>query len=578
MPTTITKVNSVFSTTATNPILMNTSDTLTVDFGGYLMATVADAVVMNGASQTYTVNVNGSVESFNAPSGAALYLSQATSVANINVGMTGAIKGPLAIATVGTANITNAGQIANSSASFAAVNIDGAGNYTINNSGLIANNNVTGIAVKLAGAGTHTFTNSGLLNVTAGQTAFYSNNVAGIDNITNTGRINGALDLGGGVDTVHNENGIIVGGIFLGDGDDFYYGSSNAEQAVDNVTGGNGIDTIYGYGGNDILNGGVGDDVMVGGLGNDTYIVDSQTDTVTEILAEGTADRVKSSVNYVLAATANVEYLETQLASGTTAVNLTGNALANIINGNAGDNVLDGGVDSALDRLVGGAGNDTYIIRSAADTVTELTGGGTDAIQTSVSYTLALGAFVESMSTTNAAGTTAINLIGNASVGTTITGNAGNNILGGGSDAFVDALIGGAGNDTYQLGTNTNDTITDTAGLDTIETYATRDMSTLFTTIEDLKLMGVAVINGTGNALNNVITGNLAANVLNGAGGNDTISGMGGNDTLTGGAGTDIFVFKTALNATSNKDTITDFTAVDDIMHLENTGTGLFTS
>ncbi|MEQ1672286.1 MAG: hemolysin, partial [Hyphomicrobium sp.] len=238
--------------------------------------------------------------------------------------------------------------------------------------------------------------------------------------------------------------------IFLGDGDDFYYGSSNAEQAVDNVTGGNGIDTINGYGGNDILNGGVGDDVMVGGLGNDTYIVDSQTDTVTEILAEGTADRVKSSVNYVLAATANVEYLETQLASGTTAVNLTGNALANIINGNAGDNVLDGGVDSALDRLVGGAGNDTYMIRSAADTVTELTGGGTDAIQTSVSYTLALGAFVESMSTTNAAGTTAINLIGNASVGTTITGNAGNNILGGGSDAFVDALIGGAGNDTYQ--------------------------------------------------------------------------------------------------------------------------------
>ncbi|MEQ1672898.1 MAG: hypothetical protein ABL893_18760, partial [Hyphomicrobium sp.] len=279
MPTTITKANSVFSTTATNPILMNTSDTLTVDFGGYLMATVADAVVMNGASQTYTVNVNGSIESFNAPMGAGLYLSQATSVANINVGMTGAIKGPLAIATVGTANITNAGQIANSSASFAAVNIDGAGNYTINNSGLIANNNVTGIAVKLAGAGTHTFTNSGLLNVTAGQTAFYSNNVAGIDNITNTGRINGNVDLGGGVDTVHNEEGIINGAVYLGDGDDFYYGTSNITLAVDSVVGGNGNDTMYGYGGDDVLNGGVGDDVLVGGLGNDTYLVDAQTDT-----------------------------------------------------------------------------------------------------------------------------------------------------------------------------------------------------------------------------------------------------------------------------------------------------------
>ena len=57
--------------------------------------------------------------------------------------------------------------------------------------------------------------------------------------------------------------------------------------------------------------------------------------------------------------------------------------------------------------------------------------------------------------------------------------------------------------------------------------------------IENLTLTGTAVINGTGNAANNVLTGNSAANNLNGGTGNDTIAGGAGSDTLIGGAGTD---------------------------------------
>jgi Ca2+-binding RTX toxin-like protein len=91
-------------------------------------------------------------------------------------------------------------------------------------------------------------------------------------------------------------------------------------------------------------------------------------------------------------------------------------------------------------------------------------------------------------------------------------------------------------------------------------------------------------INGTGNALNNVITGNDSVNLLNGydgddllhgglgddallgGKGNDTLDGGAGADKMTGGAGADTFVFKSADAASAaNADTITDFSAGDAI-------------
>ena len=49
--------------------------------------------------------------------------------------------------------------------------------------------------------------------------------------------------------------------------------------------------------------------------------------------------------------------------------------------------------------------------------------------------------------------------------------------------------------------------------------------------VENLTLTGTSGINGTGNALDNIITGNTGSNVLTGGGGNDTIDGGGGSDT-----------------------------------------------
>jgi Ca2+-binding RTX toxin-like protein len=83
----------------------------------------------------------------------------------------------------------------------------------------------------------------------------------------------------------------------------------------------------------------------------------------------------------------------------------------------------------------------------------------------------------------------------------------------------------------------------------------------------------------TGNNGINTLTGTSYADTLIGNGGNDIlVGGLGndrllgglGKDTLTGGAGLDTFRFDTAPNATTNLDTIADFSLVDDTIELEN--------
>ena len=100
------------------------------------------------------------------------------------------------------------------------------------------------------------------------------------------------------------------------------------------------------------LDGGAGADTMAGGAGNDTYVVDNAADAITEAAAAGT-DTVESNVSYVLGAE-----VENLVLTGASAINGTGNTLANALTGNGAANRLDGGVGA--DTMTGGAGNDTY--------------------------------------------------------------------------------------------------------------------------------------------------------------------------------------------------------------------------
>ena len=67
------------------------------------------------------------------------------------------------------------------------------------------------------------------------------------------------------------------------------------------------------------------------------------------------------------------------------------------------------------------------------------------------------------------------------------------------------------------------------------------------------------------------ISGNYGINTIIGTGLADTLNGNRGNDIVTGGLGADTFRFDSTLNATTNKDTITDFTVAQaDKIQLEN--------
>lgn len=120
----------------------------------------------------------------------------------------------------------------------------------------------------------------------------------------------------------------------------------------------------------------------------------------------------------------------------------------------------------------------------------------------------------------------------------TLIGKAGNDKLDGGIGA--DKLIGGTGNDTYIID-NARDTITENPneGVDTVQSNITY---TLGNNLENLALLGTVTIDGTGNALDNVIVGNKANNTLTGGAGNDTLDGGLGADRLIGGAGDDTYI------------------------------------
>lgn len=282
---------------------------------------------------------------------------------------------------------------------------------------------------------------------------------------------------------------------------------------ADNILNGNAsVNTLIGGLGADTLDGKGGADTMIGGVGNDVYFADNIDDVITENASEGTEIvnvQVAAGVTYTLGANLEQGVLYNALAN-----NLTGNSAVNTLTGNAAANVLDGA--GGADTLIGGAGNDTYVVDDAGDVLIDT--AGIDTVRVSFSYTLATG--FENLTL----------LVG----GLIATGNAANNVLTGsaGDDRLDggtgnDTLIGGAGNDTYVID-SALDIVTDTGGIDTIEIGSTY---TLGTTFENLLLTGVADINGTGNALANLITGNAGNNTLSGAAGIDTLVGGDGNDT-----------------------------------------------
>lgn len=437
--------------------------------------------------------------------------------------------------------------------------------------------------------------------------------------LTGTGNVDGTGNSGNNVLVGNGGDNVLDGGAGTdtmrgGAGNDTYVVDSNNDRVDESVAGSDGIDTVrssvnfslanasrvfgavenltltssasinatgnaldnilIGNSGANVLDGGLGADTMQGGSGNDTYVVDNANDMVDEAASgsDGT-DTVRSSVTFSLADVTRVlGNVENLTLTGAASTNATGNDLDNTLIGNSAANVLDGGVGA--DIMQGGGGNDSYIVDNANDLVNESGSNGIDTILSSVSFDLANPAqvlgIVENLTLTgsadiNGTGNTANNVLTGNSGANLLDGGAGNDTLDGG--AGNDTIRGGAGNDTYIVD-SANDTIDESVanstGTDTVQSsisFSLLNSVRVLGVFENLSLTGTADINGTGNSANNVLMGNSGANVLDGGA---------GNDTLTGGLGADTFLFSTALNASTNRDTISDFNVTDDTVALDD--------
>ena len=356
-----------------------------------------------------------------------------------------------------------------------------------------------------------------------------------------------------------------------------------------NVTGNDNNNQLYGNNAANILNGGLGADAMDGGDGNDTYIVDNVGDQLLEwnALAMGGVDTVQSSIDFDLSdnSNGNIRNNIEKLTLTGTAINATGNALANTITSNALANTLDG--KEGVDTLIGGAGDDTYKVRlkltglagtatasaSLEDTVTEvaIADNSVDVLELSGSINLlkasniTLGAGLEKLIATDT-GNTLLNLTGNDRNNIIIGNAAANLILGGkGDDSLLggdgndtldgglgdDTLNGGLGDDTYNIDINSTNVLVefDDGGTDSAVLRGTIT-STFYNTITlqswlesfNINATGSTKFNLTGNTLDNKLIGNAANNTLTGGLGNDSIDGGAGDDNLVGGDGDDTLI------------------------------------
>ena len=217
------------------------------------------------------------------------------------------------------------------------------------------------------------------------------------------------------------------------------------------------------------------------------------------------------------------QYTITGGDTATVSISLVGLDTDDTLLGTSGADVLDGGIGA--NSMSAGLGNDIYYVDNAGDVVVENSGGGSDLVYTSITYTL--GNDIERLSVIDTTATDAIDLNGN-NLANELIGNDGGNVLNGGAGA--DIMIGHGGNDFFII--DGGDLVVEEAG-DGLDTVFTSVSHTLSANFERLGVNGFTTtfaINLTGNGLDNEMWGNDGANTLNGGAGADIMNGFGGND------------------------------------------------
>lgn len=326
------------------------------------------------------------------------------------------------------------------------------------------------------------------------RTAFHYVGSTGNASITG-GNGNDTLEGGDGADTLRGGAGNDVlhnRSLGLGDGQaDLLYGEA-----------GNDYLNLYGYGdvgdggdGNDTLLGSTGNETMTGGLGSDWASYERSTASVTVDLTRTVAQNTGGGGTDLLNGIEN-------LTGGTGNDTLIGNGSDNILEGNLGNDRLDGagGLDTAAYTLAG-------IVSHVGVTVDLRIAGAQNTVSAGTDTLISIE-----------------NLIGSG-YADRLTGNSGANVIEGGLGN--DTLDGQAGLDTASYA--------GAAAAVTVSLAVTGQQNTAGAGLDTL----AGFENLRGSAFADRLTGSAAANMLEGGAGGDTLTGGAGNDTLIGGAGAD---------------------------------------
>ncbi|WP_210190400.1 calcium-binding protein [Ensifer aridi] len=339
-----------------------------------------------------------------------------------------------------------------------------------------------------------------------------------------------------------------------------------------NGIGNSGNNIIVGGIGNDVLTGGAGADVLNGGNGTDTAGYSNAAAAVTINLKTGvhtgdaTGDTFISIEKFIGSGFADTFIADANATdfnggSGTDTIDYSTSTAAVQVNltagtGAGGDAEGDsyGSIEKVIGtafsdtltsstlghQLVGGDGDDVYVVGAQSITITEAADEGIDEVRTTLpSYTL--GPNLDNLTYTGS-----LNFVGN--------GNGFDNVIT--SGAGNDMLTAGAGNDTV-IGNDGADKIDGGDDSDT-SVYAGSDEGVSIDLANNTAAGGYAdgdVLIGIENLLGSQyadsLLGSSAANWLNGQDGDDTLDGREGDDVLIGGAGADILIGGTGTDMAS---------------------------
>jgi Ca2+-binding RTX toxin-like protein len=316
----------------------------------------------------------------------------------------------------------------------------------------------------------------------------------------------------GGIDTVSYASATSAVNVSLSIASPQNTGGSGIDTliSIENITGSSFSDTLQGDAGINVLNGGLGNDFVSYSSASGSVSINLQSGSVTGAAGNDTLISIENAIGSNFADTISGSNLNNVIASG------GGN---DIINASLGSDVIDGGLGTDTVSYASFPGGP--ITLGAFGVVTKSPGviDQLISVETIVATSSSQDTINLSLATAPAAVSTTVNLAGGL-----------NNVqvnLSGGAPA-INLTVSQFEN---VIGSGVADTI-------------------------------------TGNNLANNLSGNGGNDIIAGGIGNDTIAGGLGNDILTGNADNDFFVFGDI--GAANRDTITDFSAVQDTIRLSN--------